>query len=169
MAVNPQAHSKASGTGEKAQAPQKRCQLGLTSGCGLPDSRLQQESELTATPRETMESISTLCIWVHSGCMTEEETQQYLVKLFQAIFSLDTGLFNIIVNSIKDCTLSSKRQCRRSVTAAAEPELPPQDTHITDLRTPHQGSVRPTDSLGHSAQSTVSAAARTKTRSLFVT
>lgn len=41
---------------------------------------------------------------------TQHRELWYLVKLFQAIFSLDTGLFNIIVNSVKDCTLSNKRQ-----------------------------------------------------------
>lgn len=36
------------------------------------------------------------------------KTCYYLVKLFQAIFGFDTGLFNVIVNSIKDRTLGNK-------------------------------------------------------------
>lgn len=36
--------------------------------------------------------------------------RHYLVKLCQAILGLDTGLLHVIVNSVKDCTLSKKWQ-----------------------------------------------------------
>lgn len=43
-----------------------------------------------------------------------------LVKLFQAVFGFDTGLLNIIVNSIKDCALSDKDRHTRSTVAAGK-------------------------------------------------
>lgn len=42
------------------------------------------------------------------------------MKLLQAVLSSDTGLFNVIVNSIKDCALVINDSDRQSATARGE-------------------------------------------------
>lgn len=37
--------------------------------------------------------------------LSHGEIRDYLVKLLQAVLGFDTGLLNIIINSIKDCAL----------------------------------------------------------------
>lgn len=44
----------------------------------------------------------------HPRSSHHPKTGRYLVKLFQAVLSSDTGLFNVIINSVQDCALAIK-------------------------------------------------------------